>query len=48
MEGVMDHPASAKGALHFVLMGAGAALFALLVAQFIPQLIPAQAATVKL
>lgn len=44
----MDHPASGSGALHFILMGAGAAIFALLIAQMIPQIIPAQAATVKL
>ena len=44
----MDHPKSGSGALHFVLMGAGAAIFALLIAQWFPSIIPARAATVKL
>lgn len=44
----MDHPGSGSGALHFVLMGVGAAVFALLIAQFFPTIIPARASTVKL
>jgi hypothetical protein len=44
----MDHPAEASGALHAVLMGAGAAIIALLIAQFFPSIIPAQATAVKL
>jgi hypothetical protein len=44
----MDHPKSGSGALHFILMGAGAALFALAIAQFVPSIIPARASSVKL
>jgi hypothetical protein len=44
----MDHPGSGSGALHFILMGAGAAIVALLIAQFVPSIIPARAQAVKL
>jgi len=44
----MDHPGSAMGALHAVLLGAGAALIALVIAQYFPSIIPARASTVKL
>lgn len=44
----MDHPKSGSGALHFILMGAGAAITALLIAQFFPSIIPARASAVKL
>jgi hypothetical protein len=44
----MDHPADATGALHFILFGAGAAIIALIIAQFFPSIIPARAAAVKL
>jgi hypothetical protein len=44
----MDHPAEATGFLHAVLIGVGAAIIALLVAQFFPAIIPARAAAVKL
>ena len=44
----MDHPGSGTGALHAILLGAGAALIALLIAQFVPSIIPARASTVKL
>jgi hypothetical protein len=44
----MDHPAEASGALHAILMGAGAAIIALIIAQFFPSIIPARAAAVKL
>jgi hypothetical protein len=44
----MDHPAEATGALHAILMGAGAAIIALIIAQFFPSIIPARAAAVKL
>jgi hypothetical protein len=37
-----------KGVFHAVLMGMGAAIFALLIAQFVPSIIPARATTVKL
>jgi len=44
----MDHPGSAMGAFHAVLLGATAALIALLVAQYFPTIIPARASSVKL
>lgn len=44
----MDHPSSGTGALHFILMGMGAAIVALLAAQFFPSIIPARASSVKL
>jgi hypothetical protein len=44
----MDHPASATGFLHAVILGASAAVIALLIAQFFPTIIPARAASVKL
>jgi hypothetical protein len=44
----MDHPASAMGALHAVILGASAAIIALLIAQFFPVIIPARAASVRL
>jgi len=43
----MDHPHTGTGALHAVLLGAGAALIALLVAQFFPSIIPARVSAVK-
>ena len=42
------NPGSGKGALHVVLMGAGGAVVALLIASFFPSIIPARAAGVKL
>lgn len=44
----MDHPATGTGFLHAVFLGAGAAIIALLIAQFFPSIIPARAAAVKL
>jgi hypothetical protein len=44
----MEAPNTMTGAFHAVLMGAGAAIFALLIAQFIPSIIPARASSVKL
>jgi hypothetical protein len=44
----MDSPKTGSGLLHFMLMGAGAALFALVIAQYFPSLIPARATTVRL
>lgn len=44
----MDHPASGTGALHAIILGASAAIIALLVAQFFPTIIPARASSVKL
>ena len=44
----MDHPSTATGAFHAILLGAGAALIALLIAQFFPSIIPARASSVKL
>jgi hypothetical protein len=44
----MDHPGTAMGAVHAVILGASAAIIALLVAQFMPSIIPARAAAVKL
>ncbi len=44
----MDHPTSGTGALHVILMGAGGAIVALLIASFFPSIIPARAAGVKL
>ena len=41
-------PKTGKGALHWVVMGAGGAIVALLIAQFFPSIIPARAASVKL
>lgn len=41
-------PKSAKGALHIILMGAGGAIVALLIAQFFPSIIPARATSVRL
>lgn len=37
-----------KGALHIMIMGALGAVTALLVAQFVPSIIPARATSVKL
>ena len=44
----MDHPSTGSGALHAILLGASAAIIALLVAQFFPTIIPARATAVKL
>lgn len=44
----LDHPAEATGVLHAVLIGVGASLIALLVAQFFPTIIPARAGAVNL
>lgn len=41
-------PRTGGGALHWVLMGAGGVIFALIVAQFFPTIIPARATSVKL
>ena len=41
-------PKSGKGALHIILMGAGGAIVALLIAQFFPSIIPARATGIKL
>ena len=41
-------PKSGKGALHIILMGAGGAIVALLIAQFFPTIIPARATGIKL
>jgi len=41
-------PKSSKGALHVILMGAGGAVVALLIASFFPSIIPARAAGIKL
>jgi hypothetical protein len=44
----MQSPTSSTGALHVILLSAGAALVALLIAQYVPSIIPARASTVKL
>lgn len=44
----MDHPATGTGFLHALFLGAGAALIALVIAQFFPSIIPARATSVKL
>jgi hypothetical protein len=44
----MDHPSTGTGVLHAMLLGAGAALIALLIAQFFPTIIPARASAVRL
>ncbi len=44
----MDHPLEPTGAMHAILLGASAALIALLIAQFFPTIIPARAGAVKL
>lgn len=41
-------PMTGKGALHWIMYGAGGALVALLIAQFFPTIIPARATAVKL
>jgi hypothetical protein len=41
-------PKSMKGAFHWIMLGIGAILVALVVAQFFPQIIPARATTVRL
>jgi hypothetical protein len=42
------NPKSGKGALAWIGMGIGGAIFALLVAQFFPTIIPASAKAVQL
>lgn len=44
----MEAPTSATGAFHAIMLGASAALVALLIAQFFPTIIPARATAVKL
>jgi hypothetical protein len=44
----MDHPGTATGALHAVVLGAMAALIALVVAQYFPLIIPSRASSVQL
>jgi hypothetical protein len=44
----LAHPMSGTGVLHWVLLGAGGAFVALLIAQYFPSIIPARAAAVKL
>lgn len=44
----LPSPSSGTGALHVILLSAFAAVTALLIAQFVPSIIPARAATVKL
>jgi hypothetical protein len=41
-------PKTGKGALSWILMGAGGAFVALLIANFFPSIIPARATSVKL
>jgi hypothetical protein len=41
-------PSSSTGALHVILLSAGAAVVALLIAQYFPSIIPARASSVKL
>lgn len=41
-------PKTGKGALYWIIMGAGGAFVALLVAQFVPSIVPARAASVRL
>lgn len=42
------NPKTGSGALHWIVMGAGGAVVALLVASFFPSIVPARAAAVKL
>lgn len=44
----MDAPNTGTGALHAIILGASAAIVALLIAQFFPTIIPARATAVKL
>lgn len=42
------NPRTGKGAMYWIFMGAGGAFMALLVAQFVPSIVPARAASVRL
>jgi hypothetical protein len=42
------NPKTGSGALHWIFMGAGGAVVALLIASFFPSIVPARAAAVKL
>jgi hypothetical protein len=44
----MQHPGSAMGALQAVALGTVATVIALLIAQFVPSIIPARASAVQL
>ena len=44
----MDDPKTGSGAMHWILLGVGGAIVALLVAYLFPSLIPAQSAATKL
>ena len=44
----MDLPSSGSGAMHWILLGLGGAIVALLIAYLFPSLIPAKSAATRL
>jgi hypothetical protein len=44
----MDAPNTASGFFHAVILGATASLLALVIAQYVPSIIPSRASSVKL
>ena len=44
----MDSPTSGTGAMHWIMLGFGGAIVALLVAYLFPSIVPTQAAATKL